>query len=180
MHVSTCQNHQQLPAPAVDVGLHIKRQQQHARCAVSVSWLPAAVLKTGAGKTWSMSGDARNYSHRGIIPRALQHVFRDVDMRSDRIYNISVSYLEIYNETLRDLLADDPAAASDSLAILDDSANTVVGGDGFMHLASPHSKGLPLVAEVVLRFHSLCSDRRCVLSPATCTCGSCRPSLQVC
>jgi kinesin family protein 6/9 len=72
-----------------------------------------------------MSGDARNYSHRGIIPRALQHVFRDVDMRTDRIYSISVSYLEIYNESLRDLLSDDPAA-SDSLAILDDAANTVV------------------------------------------------------
>lgn len=72
-----------------------------------------------------MSGDARNYSHRGIIPRALQHVFRDVDMRTDRIYSMSVSYLEIYNESLRDLLSDDPAA-SDSLAILDDAANTVV------------------------------------------------------
>jgi hypothetical protein len=72
-----------------------------------------------------MSGDARNYSHRGIIPRAMQHVFREVDMRSDRIYNIAVSYLEIYNESLRDLLAEDPAA-SDSLAILDDATNTVV------------------------------------------------------
>ena len=72
-----------------------------------------------------MSGDARNYAHRGIIPRAMQHVFREVDLRSDRIYSVAVSYLEIYNETLRDLLADDPAA-SDSLAILDDSANTVV------------------------------------------------------
>lgn len=72
-----------------------------------------------------MSGDARNYSHRGIIPRAMQHVFREVDMRSDRTYNIAVSYLEIYNESLRDLLAEDPAA-SDSLAILDDATNTVV------------------------------------------------------
>lgn len=74
-----------------------------------------------------MSGDARNYSHRGIIPRALQHVFREVDLRSDRIYSISASYLEIYNESLRDLLAEDPAAA-DSLAILDDAATTVVRG----------------------------------------------------
>jgi hypothetical protein len=55
----------------------------------------------------------------------MQHVFREVDMRSDRIYNIAVSYLEIYNESLRDLLAEDPAA-SDSLAILDDATNTVV------------------------------------------------------
>lgn len=100
--------------------------RQHAAYSVLIACAAAAaVLQTGAGKTFTMSGDARNYSHRGIIPRALQHVFKDVDMRSDRIYNISVSYLEIYNESLRDLLAEDPAA-SDSLAILDDSANTVV------------------------------------------------------
>jgi kinesin family protein 6/9 len=72
-----------------------------------------------------MAGDPHNYPHRGIIPRALQHVFREADLRSDRIYTVAVSYLEIYNETLRDLLAEDPAA-SDSLAILDDAATTVV------------------------------------------------------
>lgn len=94
-------------------------------CCLPASPLPLFLPQTGAGKTFTMSGDARNYSHRGIIPRAMQHVFREVDLRSDRIYNIAVSYLEIYNESLRDLLADDPAA-SDSLAILDDAANTVV------------------------------------------------------
>lgn len=72
-----------------------------------------------------MTGDARNYSQRGVIPRALQHVFREVDMRSDRIYSVAVSYMEIYNESLRDLLAEDPAAAAD-LAILDEAATTVV------------------------------------------------------
>lgn len=92
-----------------------------------------------------MSGDARSYSHRGIIPRALQHVFRELDMRSDRIYSISVSYLEIYNEALRDLLAEDPAA-SDSLAILDDAATTVVSegaGVGFwVRVRGPQTQAL--------------------------------------
>lgn len=92
-------------------------------CNVAAVHLP--VLQTGAGKTFTMSGDARNYAHRGIIPRALQHVFRNVDMRTDRIYSISVSYMEIYNESLRDLLSSDPSAG-DSLAILDDAATTVV------------------------------------------------------
>lgn len=73
-----------------------------------------------------MAGDAHNYAHRGVIPRALQHVFKAADLRSDRIYSIAVSYLEIYNESLRDLLAEDPDASSDSLAILDDAATTVV------------------------------------------------------
>lgn len=99
-----------------------------------------------------MSGDARNYSHRGIIPRALQHVFRDVDMRSDRIYSISVSYLEIYNEALRDLLADNPAAASDSLAILDDAANTVVGGGMILFASCFPARSKPLAAACCRRW----------------------------
>lgn len=32
--------------------------------------------QTGAGKTFTMSGDAHNYAHRGVIPRALHHIFR--------------------------------------------------------------------------------------------------------
>lgn len=46
--------------------------------------------QTGAGKTFTMSGDARNYAHRGLIPRVLHHIFREVDMRVDRIYKVQV------------------------------------------------------------------------------------------
>lgn len=42
--------------------------------------------QTGAGKTFTMCGDARNYHHRGVIPRALHHIFREIDTRPDRIY----------------------------------------------------------------------------------------------
>jgi hypothetical protein len=98
--------------------------------------------QTGAGKTFTMSGDARNnYAHRGIIPRALQHVFRAADLRSDRIYKVAVSYLEIHNETLRDLLAEDPAASTESLAIVDDAATTLVSacsGRGTPHAVGRH------------------------------------------
>jgi hypothetical protein len=37
-----------------------------------------------------MSGDLRNYNHRGIIPRALNQIFREVDLRVDRLYNVQV------------------------------------------------------------------------------------------
>lgn len=83
--------------------------------------------QTGAGKTFSMSGDVQNYAHRGIVPRALHHIFKEVDLRTDKVYRVEVSYMEIYNEGLYDLLADNPAAA-DNLAILDDASNTVVRG----------------------------------------------------
>jgi hypothetical protein len=50
---------------------------------------------------------------------------REVDLRTDKVYRVEVSYMEIYNEALYDLLADNPAAA-DNLAILGDASNTVV------------------------------------------------------
>lgn len=38
-----------------------------------------------------MSGDARNYAQRGLIPRVLHQIFREMDMRVDRIYKVQVS-----------------------------------------------------------------------------------------
>ncbi|KAF8058116.1 KLP1 [Scenedesmus sp. PABB004] len=84
--------------------------------------------QTGAGKTFTMSGDAASYAHRGIVPRALHHIFRQVDLRSDRLFKVAVSYMEIYNEALYDLLADDPAGSAERLTILDGAAGTVVRG----------------------------------------------------
>eukprot|EP00775_Hariotina_reticulata_P005321 gene5321-5556_t len=83
--------------------------------------------QTGAGKTFTMSGDAHNYGNRGVVPRALHHIFREIDLRTDRIYRVHVSYMEIYNEALYDLLSDTPAG-SDNLSILDDANSTMVRG----------------------------------------------------
>ncbi|XP_029611787.1 kinesin-like protein KIF9 isoform X3 [Salmo trutta] len=61
--------------------------------------------QTGAGKTYTMTGATESYKQRGIIPRALQEVFREVEQRSDHAFSVHLSFLEIYNETLVDLLA---------------------------------------------------------------------------
>ena len=59
--------------------------------------------QTGSGKTWTMQG---NQQHPGIIPRALH----DIMSKSKQLqqygwsYHLSVSYLEIYNNELIDLL----------------------------------------------------------------------------
>ena len=37
-----------------------------------------------------MAGDLRNYNHRGLIPRAIHHLFNEIDMRVDRIYKVQV------------------------------------------------------------------------------------------
>ncbi|GFY65020.1 kinesin-like protein KIF19 [Trichonephila inaurata madagascariensis] len=39
----------------------------------------------------------------GIMVRALKDLFKEVDMKN-KMYDVSMSYLEIYNENIRDLL----------------------------------------------------------------------------
>nr|XP_013804021.1 PREDICTED: kinesin-like protein KIF9 [Apteryx mantelli mantelli] len=61
--------------------------------------------QTGAGKTYTMTGATADYKHRGIIPRAIQQVLKATTRCVDRFVTVRVSYLEIYNETLFDLLS---------------------------------------------------------------------------
>ncbi|KAK8767841.1 hypothetical protein V5799_005378 [Amblyomma americanum] len=59
--------------------------------------------QTGAGKTHSMEGDEEG-EHRGIIPRALHQVFEASQKQPHWTYTMVASFVEVYNETLRDLL----------------------------------------------------------------------------
>ena len=82
--------------------------------------------QTGAGKTYTMSGDVgSDYKQRGVIPRAVHHLFREMDVRVGKDMRASVSYLEIYNEGMYDLLADE---------IVPDSDLVVVDRDGEMEV----------------------------------------------
>uniref|UniRef100_A0A1I8IKU5 Kinesin-like protein n=1 Tax=Macrostomum lignano TaxID=282301 RepID=A0A1I8IKU5_9PLAT len=57
---------------------------------------------TGAGKTYTMLGTDRE---PGIMYRTLEDLFNQMQKTSDdSVYKFSMSYLEIYNEQLRDLL----------------------------------------------------------------------------
>ncbi|GFH23042.1 uncharacterized protein HaLaN_20590 [Haematococcus lacustris] len=64
--------------------------------------------QTGAGKTHTMSGtDVEHADGRGINYRALDDLFLLRDERATEVvYSIKVQMVEIYNETLRDLLVD--------------------------------------------------------------------------
>nr|XP_041568566.1 kinesin-like protein KIFC1 isoform X1 [Taeniopygia guttata] len=64
--------------------------------------------QTGSGKTFTMEGPspAGAPESRGMIPRAVRHLFRgarDLAAKGWQ-YGFSASFLEIYNEALRDLL----------------------------------------------------------------------------
>lgn len=77
--------------------------------------------QTGAGKTFTMVGGTQSFEHRGIIPRAVTTLFDMIYSRTDMSYNVKVSYMEIYNEQMFDLL--DNIGESDHLQIVDDGAH---------------------------------------------------------
>jgi len=60
--------------------------------------------QTGAGKTYSMTGSSTVYKYRGIVPRAISQVYALTSSKFDQAITIRVSYSEIYNEKIRDLL----------------------------------------------------------------------------
>ncbi|XP_022544934.2 kinesin-like protein KIN-14N [Brassica napus] len=63
--------------------------------------------QTGSGKTYTMMGKPGNAEEKGLIPRCLEQIFETrQSLRSQGWkYELQVSMLEIYNETIRDLLS---------------------------------------------------------------------------
>lgn len=76
---------------------------------------------TGCGKTYTISGAPEN---PGIIFQAMQDLFSRIeDLKDTKHFEISVSFLEIYNESIRDLLC--PETSSKKLVILEDSNQSI-------------------------------------------------------
>lgn len=62
--------------------------------------------QTGTGKTFTMEGTPEN---RGVNYRTLEELFRISKERDSTMkYQLFVSMLEVYNEKIRDLLAESP------------------------------------------------------------------------
>ncbi|XP_027899841.1 centromere-associated protein E isoform X2 [Xiphophorus couchianus] len=59
--------------------------------------------QTSSGKTFTMMGSDRN---RGVIPLAVDDVFQTIKTFPNKEFLLRVSYMEIYNETVTDLLVD--------------------------------------------------------------------------
>ena len=64
--------------------------------------------QTGTGKSHTMEGQWEPPELRGIIPRAFLHIFDQIECTHDQNFLVRASYLEIYNEEVRDLLSKDP------------------------------------------------------------------------
>jgi kinesin family protein 6/9 len=60
--------------------------------------------QTGSGKTFTITGGPEKYEDRGLIPRALSHLFKAIKDDAQSSYSCYISYLEIYNQSGYDLL----------------------------------------------------------------------------
>lgn len=59
--------------------------------------------QTSSGKTYTMQGDADRGVH-GIVQKSTVDIFKSIASQKDRAFTVKVSYIEIYNEHIRDLL----------------------------------------------------------------------------
>ncbi|XP_069980737.1 centromere-associated protein E [Penaeus vannamei] len=81
--------------------------------------------QTSSGKTFTMMG---NRDLPGIIPMAIQNIFNSIENTPDREYLIRVSYMEIYNENITDLLASRESRGK-SLSVREDISGNVYVAD---------------------------------------------------
>ncbi|EMC94377.1 hypothetical protein BAUCODRAFT_35587 [Baudoinia panamericana UAMH 10762] len=113
--------------------------------------------QTGTGKTYTMSGDIMDTlplpDAAGIVPRVLHWLFERLcgDGTQEQTENsVKCSFIELYNEELRDLLAPDEGTAT-KLKIFDEAnkngrTTTLVQGMEESHIKSA-SKGIQLLRD---------------------------------
>ncbi|KAI9742881.1 MAG: kinesin-like protein Klp5 [Claussenomyces sp. TS43310] len=98
---------------------------------------------TGCGKTHTITGTAQQ---PGIIFLTMQELFEKISERSDeKQTEVSLSYLEIYNETIRDLLV--PGGSKQGLMLRED-ANQAVSVAG---LSSHHPRDVQSVMDMIVK-----------------------------
>ncbi|CAJ1336551.1 unnamed protein product, partial [Effrenium voratum] len=82
--------------------------------------------QTGAGKTHTMTGGHMGFADRGIVPRAISQIYSEAAARPENNITIKLSYVEIYNELMFDLLTDVGVAdQSGDLSIVEDSRGNI-------------------------------------------------------
>ncbi|UNI23425.1 Kinesin- motor protein [Purpureocillium takamizusanense] len=112
--------------------------------------------QTGTGKTYTMSGDMTETlgmlsDEAGIIPRVLQQLFQKLEI-DDSENCVKCSFIELYNEELRDLLSVEESA---KLKIFDDvsrkgHAGTIIQGMEEKHITNA-SEGIKVLQDGSLK-----------------------------
>ncbi|KAK0526309.1 tubulin-dependent ATPase kip3 [Tilletia horrida] len=100
---------------------------------------------TGCGKTHTISGAPND---PGVIFLTMKDLYQRIDdMAAECDVDIRVSYLEIYNETIRDLLSTHPTPAGQGLALREDSTNKISVVGITEHIPSSPEAILELLSE---------------------------------
>jgi kinesin family protein 6/9 len=90
-----------------------------------------------------MSGGPQSYKYRGVIPRAISQIFNEVANREDQAFSVRVSFVEIYNELMYDLLTTSDA----TLSVQDDPRGGVLVKGLSMKLCSNEEEALNCLFE---------------------------------
>lgn len=81
--------------------------------------------QTGTGKTHTMEGDINSDENAGIIPRSVKSIIEKLEAGKAE-YTVRVSYMELYNEVMQDLLVDPNDRSNPELKLCEDLKNGVV------------------------------------------------------
>jgi Kinesin motor domain len=128
-----------LPMALRDVGRHTQLRRSRT------SFRRARILVISKLDTDNTSGTAQQ---PGIIFLTMQELFEKIEERKDeKVIEVSLSYLEIYNETIRDLLV--PGGSKAGLMLRED-ANQAVSVAG---LSSHHPKNVSICCNATSSLH---------------------------
>ncbi|XP_072372770.1 kinesin-like protein KIF27 isoform X1 [Scyliorhinus torazame] len=95
--------------------------------------------QTGSGKTYTIGGGhIASFSDelKGIIPRAIHEIFRNITEHHNTDFHVKVSYIEVYKEELRDLL-ELQSTSKDIHIREDEKGNTVIIGAKECEIETP-------------------------------------------
>ena len=144
---------------------------------------------TGTGKTYSMQGTDDS---PGVIPMAITDIFAFIRETPRKEFLIRVSYLEIYNEKLHDLLSSVPANQQVEIKLREDGARGVYAtplteevvqspmqllkvihkGDMTRRTQSTqfntHSSRSHAVVQITVESRDRCQDKRAPIVPGGC------------
>eukprot|EP00814_Leptocylindrus_danicus_P010070 CAMPEP_0116032760 /NCGR_PEP_ID=MMETSP0321-20121206/18398_1 /TAXON_ID=163516 /ORGANISM="Leptocylindrus danicus var. danicus, Strain B650" /LENGTH=691 /DNA_ID=CAMNT_0003508331 /DNA_START=33 /DNA_END=2109 /DNA_ORIENTATION=- len=129
---------------------------------------------TNAGKTYTIGG-GRAKEDWGLLPRSLEHIFRKMGGPGDSSFGLNMSYFEIYNEMVYDLV---PPVDKSATSFLQRKTNLKVsdrGGHVFVKGLTKHSinsveHGLQLSRQAMENRQTSSNNLNSVSSRSHCIC----------
>ena len=97
---------------------------------------------TGSGKTYTMVGTPE---HPGCMARALNELFETMENDHTVVFKVTMSYLEIYNENIRDLLN----PGSGHLELRDDSRGRNITVAGLSEVTTKNTAEVMVLSTMV-------------------------------